>query len=165
MQVLKLWLKNYQLELNENDYLKDNSRSTELSIIKNSINKIDKELEKLYSQSNRLHDLLEQGIYSTEEFLERRKVINQRIDNAERYKNELKSQIDRIINDEAPKKIPKSRVENIVDLYYMIENPSDKNKVLKELIKKAVYIKTVSGRWHSKPDDFELIIYPNLPEK
>ena len=165
MQVLKLWLKNYQLELNENDYLKDNSRSTELSIIKNSINIMYKELENLYSQSNRLHDLLEQGIYSTEEFLERRKVINQRIDNAERYKNELKSQIDRIINDEAPKKIPKSRVENIVDLYYMIENPSDKNKVLKELIKKAVYIKTVSGRWHSKPDDFELIIYPNLPEK
>ena len=113
MQVLKLWLKNYQLELNENDYLKDNSRSTELSIIKNSINKIDKELENLYSQSNRLHDLLEQGIYSTEEFLERRKVINQRIDNAERYKNELKSQIDRIINDEAPKRYRKAELKTL----------------------------------------------------
>ena len=98
--------------------------------------------------------------------MERNRIISQRIDYAENNKRELINKLNKLhySNNEDHKRISESRIESIADLYYMIENPSDKNKLLKEIIKKAIYIKTVRGRWHNKPDDFELIVYPNLPE-
>ncbi len=163
LQALKMWLKNYQLELNPNDQSRQHSKHAELNIIKSSINKIDKELETLFIQFNRLYDLLEQQIYSTDKFLERYKVVNQRIDSAQKRKRELERMLDKLSVNEKNKETPASEIRNITDLYYMLDDPSDKNSLLKEIIEKAVYIKTVCGRWHNKPDDFELIIYPNLP--
>ena len=34
----------------------------------------------------------------------------------------------------------------------------------KEVVAKVVYTKTMSGRWHAKPDDFTLKLYPKLPK-
>ena len=167
LQAIEKWLKNYRLQLNESSNLKQHcSKHIEINVIKNSINRIDKELENLYIQSDRLHDLLEQGIYSPEKFLERNKNISQRIVHAENNKRELINKLNKLLysNNEDHKRISETRIESIVDLYYMIENPSDKNKLLKEIIKKAVYSKSIKGRWHNEPDNFELIVYPYLPE-
>ena len=54
------------------------------------------------------------------------------------------------------------RIENIIKSYWTLNEPADKNKLLKEVIEKALYCKTASGRWHNRPDDFELEIYLKL---
>jgi hypothetical protein len=57
--------------------------------------------------------------------------------------------------------IPK--IEKILQLYKSTDDPVLKNKLLKEVLDKVVYTKTVNGRWHNSPGDFELVLYPKLP--
>ncbi len=59
--------------------------------------------------------------------------------------------------------IPKS--ENIIDVYYTLPDAKSKNDLLKEVIEKVVYIRSVGGRWIKDKDNFEITVYPKLPRK
>lgn len=161
LQALENWLKDYRL----NWELKDNenpNKDIQIDIKKKSIKTLDDELKNLEKQIGNIHNLLEQGVYSIDTFLERSRVINDKITAAQKYKQtllndlnfeEAKNQSQRII-------IPK--VEKLLELYKVTDDPSIKNELLKEVVSKAVYTKAVNGRWHNKPDDFELVLYPKL---
>jgi hypothetical protein len=58
--------------------------------------------------------------------------------------------------------IPK--IEKVLELYKTTNDPAKKNELLKSVLEKAVYTKAVNGRWHNRPDDFKLAIYPKLPD-
>ena len=36
--------------------------------------------------------------------------------------------------------------------------------MLKNVLEKVIYTKLKGGRWHSDPEDFEIILYPKLPD-
>jgi len=165
LQALEIWLKDYKLELSEKEEYSNNSEDVEL--IKTSLNRIEKELETLDMQYNHLHDLLEQGVYSVDKFIERSRVLSERIENARKEKEELQKILEDISSREESKRLIIPKIEGILESYYNIEDPAEKNKLLKEVIEKAVYTKTVRGsRWcPDKQDDFELVIYPKLPKK
>lgn len=55
------------------------------------------------------------------------------------------------------------KVENLLAVYDSITNPAEKNKLLKEVLEKVVYTKELSGRWHTTPDNFNIVLYPRLP--
>ena len=59
--------------------------------------------------------------------------------------------------------IPK--LENIIDLYYKLENAEDKNILLKSIIYKVNYLKTEKCiKKESNLNNFELYIYPKIPK-
>lgn len=165
LQALEIWLKDYKLELNENGEYSNNSEDIEL--IKTSLSRIEKELETLNVQYNRLHDLLEQGVYSVDKFIERSRILSERIETTKKEKEELQKVLEDISFREESKRLIVPKIEGILESYYNIQDPAEKNKLLKEVIEKAVYTKTVKGsRWHlDRQDDFELVIYPKLPKK
>lgn len=135
-----------------------------MGVLKKSITDIDKELCTLNIQLSGLHDLLEQGVYTAEMFLERSKVLKNKIGVAEAEKKELDKKLKGISKKEKSKKVVVPKVEKIVNVYWQLQTPKEKNLLLKEVLEKATYIKKTSGRWHGKIDEFELRVYPKLPQ-
>lgn len=160
LQTLEEWLENYKLSLESEEI--ESQSNVELDLIKKTIEKLDDELNTLEKQMENIHDLLEQGIYSTEKFLERSKVISEKTSSAQNDKDKLLETLRLESTKEKGKKVIIPKIERVLKLYNLVKTPAEKNELLKEVIDKVVYIKEVRGRWHGKPDDFELILYPKL---
>ncbi len=155
------WLGEYRLKWDENP-----PRPSSVSMVEvkqTAIKKIDKQLVDLAKQRDNVYTYLEQGVYTIDEFLERSRVIADRIEqsNAERVTLLKELDIEREREEGHKTIIPK--VERLLDVYNALPTAQAKNDLLKEVIEKAVYVKEKNGRWHNSPDDFELTIYPKLP--
>lgn len=161
LKVLEVWLKNYKLEIKQRE---ERGTNLEISIIKKSIKNIDKELETIEKQLNSLHDLLEQGIYSVDKFLERSRILNEKKDAAKTNKKVLENKLKSVSTREVEEKHFIPKVERVIDLYWKLADPKDRNHLLKEVLEKAIYIKEEGGRWSGKVDKFMLKIFPKTPK-
>lgn len=159
---LEKWLESYKLDM-KSDKTIDSSSSLQMNTKIKAIEKLDSEIATLEKQLDNLHDLLEQGIYSIDKFLERSKLLSEKIQKSKDDKCTLEESIEREQVREENKKSIVPKIEKILEVYNSIEDVSIKNKLLKEVLEKAVYKKTSGGRWHSNPDDFELEIFPKMP--
>lgn len=119
-----------------------------------SIELISKEIEKCKSQLNKAYDLLEQGIYDTNTFLERSTSLKDKINSLEEEirKSSVTSKKNKIekIKDVIPK------IKNVLSNYSKSLSAEEKNNLLKAVISDIKYIKTVKGR--GKEDKFNLKI-------
>ena len=110
--------------------------------------KISKELEKIKSQQNKLYDLLEQGIYTPEIFVERSEVLNKK-------QSELSKQLEELRKNKLPDIAPQEvilKLRHVIDSYYQCMNATEKNKLLKSVISRIDYIKT------QRCGDFEVFL-------
>ncbi len=160
LNTLKTWLENYKFELKQ---LEEQGNNIEIDLINQSISKIDADLITLNKQLNSLHDFLEQGVYSIDMFLERSKILNEKINTLKSHKLELQTKLDNITSLNNTKKDIIPKIEKVFEVYWKINSPKEKNDLLKEVIDKVIYIKKEGGRWSGKIDSFTLILYPNLP--
>lgn len=156
---LKDWLKEYKVSLKATP--KQNYKN---DVEAKALESMNNELSNAEKQMNNLYDLLEQGVYTTEKFLERSKIISDRISTLKNDRDKLLTKInDSQIRERNRKEfIPK--VEKVLDIYWKTEDPALKNELLKEIVEKAVYNKAIGGRWHAKPDDFEIVLFPRIPK-
>lgn len=161
LHALKKWLKDYKLEFKEDE---EKGNDLEINLLKKSIENTNKEIVTLEKQLSSLHDLLEQEVYTTEKFLERSRIITEKINTANKNKNELEKKLKQSSFREESKKNIIPRVEKVLEAYPHLEDPRTKNDLLKGVLERAIYIKTVDGRSSGKPDDFELVLYPRLPQ-
>lgn len=161
LHTLKVWLEGYKLEIKKIE--KQNS-NLEVDILKKIIEKLDKEIGTLENQMDSLHDLLEQGIYSVNKFIDRNKILSDKINTVKSNRMKLEKKLEQVSIKEEDRNVIIPKVERVLQLYGTIENPEEKNELLKEVIEKVTYIKDISGRWHASPDDFELYLQPKLPK-
>lgn len=112
----------------------------------------EKELSDLNKQKNNLHDLLEQGVYDIDTYLERSQNLAERI---EICKNTVKH-LQQSVQSEEKREHTRSRIipqlEHVLDLYPKTDDPAIKNDLLKSVIEQAVYTKEK----HQIKDDFWL---------
>jgi DNA invertase Pin-like site-specific DNA recombinase len=159
---LQQWLTDYKLQLSIEN--KEVISNTEIEVKKQNVKRLEEELKNLNKQMSSIHDFLEQGIYTTETFMERSKIINEKL-------NETKTNFD-FINKELDEnsKIQRSitefipKVEHVLAVYDSVEDPEVKNALLDEVVSKAVYTKTKKVGKDKNFDDFELIVYPRIPK-
>ena len=105
------------------------------------------ELEKAKRQLSRLYDLLEQEVYDTNTFLERSKLVNEKI-------RSLEGAIKAIESEQKPQQLLPD--EAIRRLEYVIEHfaesvPEEKNRLLHTVVRKIYYNKT-QRMCRNKPD-------------
>ena len=140
-------LNNIQNKLNELKVNKGKTKSNKnYSAV---IAGIDKELNNLQKQKNSLHDFLERGIYDVDTYIERSNIISERTKDLENQRKDLlsKQQIKSVKNiDEVI-----ARMENVLKLYW-VSTPSQRNKLLKEIITGGTYYK--ERGW--KPQQFTI---------
>lgn len=152
---LKLLLNDYKLKLINND---NSDIKLLLSINTNSISNLENEIEKTLNQLNNTYDLLEQGIYTKDIFIERSNLLKSKITDLNMQHEELLKEKEKIENNKNRKEILIPKIENVIDTYYETNDILYKNKLLKSVLQKVEYSKLNP----SSPDDFELILYPKL---
>lgn len=144
------YVKNYKLSIS------NESKNTNSDILKVQKNSIEKELNTLKEQKNKLFDFLERGIYSEDMFLERSKNLDNRIKD---YENKLKTILKEIEKCEVTLNLSNIIFfENSINAYIIEKDISKKNIILKSLLTKIDYYKEKG----SKIDNFQLTIFPKL---
>ncbi len=157
---LEKWLKKYETEWDNISYNPSWNANNTLLLYKQALVKLKDESDKLEKQKNKLHDLLEIGVYDVNIYLERSKILTQRIKKIEidikNIKKDLKLEQKRI--DTQIDIIPK--VKNLLELYPKTNDAKKKNKLLKSVLDYTIYEKDKEQRL----DEFTLILYPKLPK-
>lgn len=159
LQTLEDWLKVQKLNIK-----KQEASNLETDIIEQSIKEINNELEILNKQLNSLYDLLEQGVYSIDIFIQRSKILNDKINVLRENKEKLEDRLNDILIIKENEKAIIPKVEKVLETYNRLEDPKEKNDLLKEVIDKVIYTKKEGGRWSGKIDSFTLDLYPKIPK-
>ncbi|NCC68557.1 MAG: recombinase family protein, partial [Clostridia bacterium] len=155
------WVDTYRLQWDTVEMPEDHFQ---LNYLRSAFKKAQDQIETLETQRGSLHDFLEQGVYSVDTFLSRGKELASRISAAEAELQKLSRMLSDAELAAANKKSIIPKAEKLLDSYASMKNPQQKNELLKEVSSKIVYKKETSGRWHGSPEDFELTLYPQLPD-
>lgn len=159
IEALKIWLENYKLNYD----IKDNSYTDNNKIIEQSISATKKELEKENVKLKKIYDLLENGIYNKDEFINRSKFIKNNIEILENKLKEYNKILNKNIKTQNQKETIIPKLENVIDLYSKLETAEDKNILLKSILTKVTYLKIEKAiKKNSDPTNFELHIYPKI---
>lgn len=121
------------------------------------------EYDTLASQSDHLHDLLEQGVYDTDTFLKRSQNLQKRLRNASETVRRLEEDLEHEKERDAHIFQFLPSCENLLEHYWSL-SAQERNKALKLLIESVEYKKTVRNRRGEKDvASFELTIKPRIP--
>lgn len=134
--------------VNEINKLKDLNKK-EISIV-------EKNIIKKKEMIDRCCEMLEEGIYTKQRYLERVSILEEDLNQLEIQLYELNS---KEFDEEKRIKTAIPILENVLNEYYKLD-PTDKNKLLKTIIEKIEYVKTQKKSPKALIDDkFELKIY------
>ena len=97
-----------------------------------------KELATLQSQKDRLHDLLEQGVYTIDTFLERSARLEDQIKDSRSAVRSIEDKITAAARRDRGEVI--ARVRNVLQAYESAD-PPERNRMLKSIVQSAVYYK------------------------
>lgn len=154
---LENWIKDKELCYNLNQ--QDNDIELNLKTLEIK----EKELINARRKKEKIYDLFEEQVYDKNTFFERNEKIQNTIDNLEKEIKQLRQEINTKENIARQKNTFIPRVKFVLDNYNEINNPKEKNQMLKSIISKIEYLKTKPGnKWHST--QFELWVYPKLPK-
>lgn len=157
---LKQWLQLYKAEWGRRKKA-EKAIVSPLEFQKKALQKLQKELKEAEDQKGRLHDLLEKGVYDVPTYLERSRVVADRLE-------ALRKAIAKVEEHIAQEKcrlqahkdiIPK--VEHVLNIYCKTDNPAERNSLLKTILDYATYRKEK----HQRDDNFTLVLHPKLPQR
>ena len=161
IQALKIWLENYKIDYEE---IISKSKSFVGITSKDQLKQLEVKLEKEKSKLDRIYNFFEYGTYDKQEFVERLNIAKTKISEIELKIEPLKLKViqEEKINKEQQFVIPK--IENVIEIYYKLDDVEEKNKLLKSIIEKVTYLKTEKAiKKTSDPTNFEIHIYPKIP--
>lgn len=160
LDVLKEWLEGYRLKWDPANQPEDDSKS-EIKMREHAIQKLQKELSTLDQQRERLHDLLERGIYDDETFMERSATLASRISDTKTAIKKAQQELDEVKKRIKAKTQIIPQVEHVLELYPEVGEPKLKNALLKSILDKVEYTK----KGHQKGSQFTLDLFPKLEQK
>lgn len=157
-RVLRNWLKRYKIQI-----AKQQSLPMAVPLEKTLAN-LQKEQQQLEKQSARIYQLLEQGVYSTEEFLQRRADVGRQQDDLCQQISKVQEEIDQQAAIAEAQQIIIPRIERVLQLYPH-SSVEEKNSLLKSVLTRSEYSKTTRQTRKVHTDDMKLTIQPRLPRQ
>lgn len=153
---LRLWLTEYKIKVaSEQSSVQQLGHSSE-----KTIKQLQQSMSTLKKQMDNLYDLLEQGIYTPDTFVTRSQVLTEKMTAVNKELAEVEARCDRQTRLHKSRFEIIPRIERVLEVYPTLEDPREKNNMMKEVLEKAVYKKTQGGRW--LPSDMELLLFPRL---
>ena len=116
----------------------------EYELLKNATKTIDNKLDRLANQKIRQCELLEQGLYDKQTFLERSKAVATEIKETIKKKAEIEKKINQCLEDinKVTTTLPRiRRVREFLEGFYWESDPEHKNQFLREIINQVIYFK------------------------
>lgn len=130
----------------------------EISQYENQLKQKRSHLATLQEQKDTLHELLEQKVYDVETFIERSKVVNEKIKNLNENINHLEVKLHEAREKQNKQNNYAPRVKRVLEEYRNTDDIDKKNRLLKSVIEKATYRR--KPEWKDSLDHFEIHIYP-----
>lgn len=124
------------------------------------IARLEKEIEELHGMRETAFEMLEKKVYTEEIFLQRHQSIGQKLKETESNIEQLKKEIELEEAQLTHKENIIPQIRKVIDTYWELESPVEKNHLLKSILEKVYY--TRKKEW-TKKDQFELEIVPRLP--
>lgn len=164
LETLRAWLTKYEADVST---MPAPPAKAMPSLEEEAIARLNAELVVLKAQKDRLHDLLEQGVYTVEVFAERQAVVLEKIADVERSLSELRNrgELEYVpIAELAPE------IRHVLDAYDAAASAAEKNALLRSVVSKVEYSKSVRGVVNHGEvkvagDQFLLTLYPRLKQK
>ena len=150
------WLEEYRMLPVEADH------AEEIKARETALKKAETELKAETAKQNRIYSLLEDDIYSPEEYKTRMVESKKRISSIEETISQEQNLISELKQYAAQRDVLAPQMETVVDRYRSLPSAEEKNKLLKGIFVKIVYTKTVGGKTHGK--DYELEVFPRIPK-
>ncbi|MCL2837948.1 MAG: recombinase family protein [Oscillospiraceae bacterium] len=161
LEALSDLVKDYKLELKDNKANKTNKDESNLK--KSALAQLRKEHETLIKQRETTYSLVEQGVYSTDEFLERNTRIAEELADVENSMKTLEEAIRTDISQKEYQSTFVPRLQGVLEQYHKSDSVEFKNKLLKEIIERVEYTKEKRGGKTGGKDEFTLEIRPLIP--
>lgn len=137
--------------------------STQTDSLSLSIQGREKDLASLSSQLENIYSAFERGIYSDDIFLARSSSVKNQIDIVRASLSDLRQQMETLKALERRQKEIIPKMTHLVDVYWSIEDPSERNAMLKEVVDHIDYAKHEKAPKGGPFDCFELTVYPKVP--
>lgn len=161
LESLEQWLEDYKLTW-EGHKTKQN---TSIGLFEKALKKIGNDIGILENQLSATYDMLEQGVYSKDQFLERSRAVSERINTAKKDYADLEKEMGLSFARDESRRTIVPKVERLLKVYRSLPTAAQKNDLLKDVLEQVVYTKTSNGSFRGvSADDFELVLYPKLPE-
>ena len=157
LDAMRLWLSGF-----ERDAQIGVGTDEDLAAARRTLAAHEKELQKLAAQLDRAYELVEQGVYTSEIFLERSRKIADRRAEIMQAQAALTEEVTRLesvrrsYQDIAPQMI------RVLDAYPLAKTAEEKNALLKSVLEKVTYRKDKRDRWGG--DGMHLEIFPLIPK-
>lgn len=160
---LRLWLSEYKF-----DYEKyyGNIKMNKVASLEKTIESLEEEIKKENDKLLKIVAFLEDGTYTKELFMARTNVVSENIKKLNNSVEEYRSKLiqEKEIAKEKETIIPK--VENILDVYNLLETAEEKNNLLKTVLSQITYLKTEKAiKKDSDPTNFIINLYPKISKK
>ena len=162
LDALRTWLKSYQVSSKAQESAQGNDAAPTVKSVESALSRARKGLDGLKQQKSRLFDLLEQGVYTNDVFLERSRILASRIMEAEKQVEALREHLIAMRKAELARKSIAPSIQNVLDVYDTLESPAEKNALLKTVLDHVVYSKTIGGRY--KENNLQLFVYPKITD-
>ena len=136
-----------------------------INYYQNMIKQLTDNITKQKNRLSKVCEAYEDGIYSSDIYQARCIEVQETINQIEHQIIEYQKQMEKEqkLFNENEFIIPK--FENVFDIYDKLQTPEEKNRLLKTVIEKVVYIKEKKIlKKADDPTDFEIHIYPRLPK-
>lgn len=141
LDAMAAWLEGYHL----NEDALQNPRQDAAKKAAAEVHKKEKALQQLQAQQGKLYDLLEQGIYSTEIFLQRSQELAGRKDALEEDLRQLRVNAEKAARAANLWKNVVPTMEHVLRAYDLEASAEERNGLLKQAIEKIVYQKDTAG--------------------
>ncbi len=109
-------------------------------------------------QRTRIHELLEQGVYTVEVFLERSRALTVKAGKLEQDLTAADAELQAVYARRERKPDLAHIVLETLRTYYSVTSAKARNDLLKEILEKVTYSKTERARRGGNPDTFRLVI-------
>lgn len=119
---------------------------------------------RLADQKKRLtktFELVEDGVYTREVFLQRQSEISQETERLQKARQEVQQKIKLGKAEIASRNDAAPRIHHVLDVYDHELSPAERNKLLKQVIERIDYHKTTKQRWSSE-NDLSVVIHPKI---
>lgn len=157
---LQDWVDRYELPFRQ----KESPLLPALSLRESAIKNTEARITTLKKQLMSTYNFLEQGIYTTEIFLERNRCLSDQIKEVSESLQELKEQYDRELLQEQARTDFLPAVRHIIDVYDSIEDAETKNTLLKNVIDRVTYVKNERNKRGDLGNiNFDLTVWPKIP--
>lgn len=157
---LRKWLEQYRFDYKEHIEKINHSK---IESIEETIISLEAEAKKENDKLLSIFNFLEDGTYTKEMFKARSDAVSQnvaRINNSiEEYKAKLEQE--KIVDKEKAVLVPK--IENLLDVYDLLQTAEEKNDLLKTVLTQVTYLKTEKAlKKNADPTNFIINLYPKI---